>query len=152
MVLLVSWTPVYAQVPVTASGDQQSLLQSGDPTLAANKRLVFDFWREVLEGGHLELTDKYLAPDYIQHNPVVPTGRAGFVSFFSKIAKPHDIKPTIQAPLVSVVAEKDLVVLSFVRERADPTDATKKYTTTGFDMFRVEGGKIVEHWDTATKQ
>jgi predicted SnoaL-like aldol condensation-catalyzing enzyme len=141
-----------AQIPVTPATDQLSLLQSSDPALAANKRLVFDFWREVLEGGHLDLADKYLAEGYIQHNPMVPTGRAGFVSFFSKFAKPHDIAPTIQAPLITIVAEKDLVILSFVRERAEPKDPTQKYTTTGFDMFRLEGGKIVEHWDTAVKQ
>jgi len=29
---------------------------------------------------------------------------------------------------------------------------TKKYTTTWFDMFRIEGGKIAEHWDAAPKQ
>lgn len=34
--------------------------------------------REVFEGGHLELAEKYLAESYIQHYPRVPTGRAGF--------------------------------------------------------------------------
>lgn len=27
----------------------------------------------------------------------------------------------------------------------------KKYTTTWFDMFRIEEGKIAEHWDSALK-
>jgi len=40
----------------------------------------------------------------------------------------------------------------FVRELPDPKDASKKYTTTGFDMFRIEDGKIAEHWDAAPKQ
>jgi len=39
-----------------------------------------------------------------------------------------------------------------VRELPDPKDASKKYTTTGFDMFRIEDGKIAEHWDAAPKQ
>jgi predicted SnoaL-like aldol condensation-catalyzing enzyme len=43
-------------------------------------------------------------------------------------------------------------VLSFAREYADPKDATKKYSTTWFDMFRLENGKIAEHWDPAQKQ
>jgi predicted SnoaL-like aldol condensation-catalyzing enzyme len=51
-----------------------------------------------------------------------------------------------------MTAEGDLVVLSFVRELADPKDPAKKYTTTWFDMFRIEGGKIAEHWDGAQKQ
>ncbi len=141
-----------AQVAVTAHANQEQLLASSDAKLAANKRLVYDFWREVFEGGHLELADKYLAESYIQHNPNVPTGRAGFVSFFSQFAKAKPIEPRIKAPLVAIVAEGDLVSLSFVKEAADPKDAAKKYTTTWFDMFRVEGGKIAEHWDPATKQ
>jgi predicted SnoaL-like aldol condensation-catalyzing enzyme len=141
-----------AQEPVTAAPDHAALLASPDPVLAANKRLVYDFWREVFEGGHLELADKYLAESYIQHNPNVPTGRAGFVAFFAKFAKPEPIADAVKAPLVSIVAERDLVILSFAQEHADPADATKKYTTTWFDMFRVADGKIVEHWDAATKQ
>jgi predicted SnoaL-like aldol condensation-catalyzing enzyme len=142
----------HAQEAVVAAPDHAALLASPDPALAANKRLVYDFWREVFEGGHLELADKYLAESYIQHNPNVPTGRAGFVAFFAKFAKPEPIADAVKAPLVSIVAERDLVILSFAQEHADPADATKKYTTTWFDMFRVADGKIVEHWDAATKQ
>jgi len=141
-----------AQEAVVAAPDHAALLASADPTLAANKRLVYDFWREVFEGGHLELADKYLAEGYIQHNPNVPTGRAGFVEFFAKFAKPEPIADAVKAPLVSIVAERDLVILSFAQEHADPRDATKKYTTTWFDMFRVADGRIVEHWDAATRQ
>jgi predicted SnoaL-like aldol condensation-catalyzing enzyme len=43
-------------------------------------------------------------------------------------------------------------ILTFVHEAADPKDPTNKYTTSWFDMFRIEGGKIAEHWDPATKQ
>ena len=141
-----------AQLPVRANPDQARLLASRDPRLAANKRLVYDFWREVFEAGHMDLANKYLAESYIQHNPNVPTGRAAFVAFFSKFAKPKPIQPAIKAPLVSIVAEGDLVVLSFVADRKDPKDPTKKYTTTWFDMFRVEKGKIAEHWDPDTKE
>ena len=141
-----------AQVPVLPASDQEALLASADPRLAANKRLAFDFWREVLEAGHLELADRYLAEGYIQHNPNVPSGRAGFVTFFSRFAKPRAVQPRIAAPLVSVVAEGDRVVLSFVQETHDPKDAAKKATTTWFDMFRIEGGRIAEHWDCAPKE
>ena len=120
--------------------------------MAANKRLVYDFWREVFEGAHMELADKYMAESYIQHNPNVPTGRAAFVAFFSKAVQPKPIEARIKAPLVAIVAEGDYVVLSFARENADPKDASRKYTTTWFDMFRLENGKIAEHWDPAQKQ
>lgn len=93
-----------------------------------------------------------MAESYIQHNPTVPTGRAGFVELFSKFTKPKPIEAKMKAPVVSIVAEGDLVVLSFVKEYSDPADATKKYTTTWFDMFRVEGGKLAEHWDGMQKR
>jgi predicted SnoaL-like aldol condensation-catalyzing enzyme len=141
-----------AQVPVEASPNHEVFLASADPRLAANKRLVYNFYREVFEGGHMELAENYLAESYIQHNPTVPTGRAGFVEFFSKFAKPKAIEAKMKAPVVSIVAEGNLVVLSFVREYKEPADATKKYTTTWFDMFRIEGGKIAEHWDGAQKK
>jgi len=144
--------PAHAQVAVQASLDQDKLVASADPRLAANKRLVYDFWREVFEGGHMELAEKYMAESYIQHNPTVPTGRAAFVDFFSKFTKPKPIEPKVKAPLVSIVAEGDYVVLSFVREVVEPSDPAKKYTTTWFDMFRIENGKIVEHWDGAQKK
>ena len=141
-----------AQVAVQAAANQEQMLVSADPRTAANKRLVYDFWREVFEGAHMELADKYMAESYIQHNPNVPTGRAAFVEFFTRVKKPAPIEPRIKAPLVAIVAEGDLVVLSFAREGVDPKDATKKYSTTWFDMFRIENGKIAEHWDPAPKQ
>ena len=141
-----------SQVAVQANPNQEQMLASGDARLVANKRLVYDFWREVFEGAHMEYADKYMAESYIQHNPNVPTGRAAFEEFFTKVRKPAPIEARIKAPLVAIVAEGDYVVLSFARENADPKDATKKYSTTWFDMFRLENGKIAEHWDPAPKQ
>jgi predicted SnoaL-like aldol condensation-catalyzing enzyme len=149
MLAIALYAPLHsqAQVPVSANPDHAQLLANADPKLAANKKLVYDFWREVFEGGHLELADKYLAETYIQHNPNVPTGRAGFVEFFKQFTKPKDIQARVKAPLVSIVAEADRVVMVFVNELPNPKDANKKYTTTSFDMFRIENGKIAEHWD-----
>ncbi|HJV70258.1 nuclear transport factor 2 family protein [Ideonella sp.] len=141
----------HAQLPVVPTTDHSALLASPDPKLAQNKRLVYDFWREVFEAGHLELAEKYMAEGYAQHNPNVPTGRAAFVQFFGRFKKPGPIQAKVAAPLVSITAEGDLVVLGFVRELPDPQDASRKYTTTWFDMFRIEGGKIAEHWDAAEK-
>ena len=133
-----------SQVAVTANPKHEQLLASPDPKLAANKRLVYDFWREVFEGGHMELADKYMAEGYIQHNPNVPTGRAAFIEAFSARVKPREI--------AAILADGDLVVLAFAREGVDPKDPAKKFSTTWFDMFRIEGGKIAEHWDPAQKQ
>jgi predicted SnoaL-like aldol condensation-catalyzing enzyme len=141
-----------AQVPVTANADHEAMLRSADPQLAKNKRFVYDFWREVFEAAHMDLAPKYMAEGYIQHNPLVPTGRQAFIDFFTKVRKPSPIEPRVKAPLVSITAEGDLVTLSFVREYPEPSDADKKYTTTWFDMFRIVDGKIAEHWDPAVKR
>jgi predicted SnoaL-like aldol condensation-catalyzing enzyme len=141
-----------AQVPVTPAADHARLLASRDPKLAANKRLVYDFWRKVLEAGHLELAPQYLAERYVQHNPNVPTGRAGFVTFFGKFAKPKPIEAKMQSPLVAITAEGDRVVLAFASLHRDAADSTKTWTTTSFDMFRIAGGKIAEHWDADRKE
>jgi predicted SnoaL-like aldol condensation-catalyzing enzyme len=144
-------TLVLAQLPVVANSDQAAMLADPDPKLVANKRLVYDFWRDVFEGGHMELVDRYLAESYIQHNPNVPTGRAGFVALFSKFVKPGDVVDRIKAPLVAIVADGDLVILSFAKTQPDPVIPDRTYTTTWFDMFRIENGRIAEHWDPALK-
>lgn len=137
-----------AEAPVTSNEDHAQLLASADPQLAAHKRLVYDFWRTVLEGGHLDQARNFLTETYIQHNPNVPTGRAGFVAFFTKISRPVTIEPRIKAHLVAISAEKDLVVLSFAARGSDGPGG-KPFTTTWFDMFRIEKGRIAEHWDSS---
>jgi predicted SnoaL-like aldol condensation-catalyzing enzyme len=145
-------TFLFAQVSSAQSSTQKNMLSSKNPKFVKNKKVVYDFWREVLEAGHMELADKYMTETYIQHNPNVPTGRQGFIDFISKLREPQPIIDSIKAPLISIVAEGDLVVLVFNRELPDPKDPSKKYTTTSFDMFRIEGGKVAEHWDAALKQ
>ena len=144
--------PVFAALPVVSApaASQAAMLKSGNPQLAANKKLVYDFWRNILVGGHLDQTGKYMAKDYIQHNPNAETGRDGFLAFFRDVIglKPIEVKATID-DLVSLTAEGDLVTLSFVKTYDDPNKRGQKYTTTWFDMFRVADGLIVEHWDSA---
>jgi len=141
--------PASAQLPVTLHADQQALLRSSDPQLAANKKLVFDFWREVFQARNMALAPKYMAENYMQHNPTVPTGRQAFMDFFGRF-KLEPVKPTIDN-LVSIIAERDLVVLAFRRELPDPKNPNERYTTTWFDMLRIENGKIAEHWDYGTR-
>ncbi len=141
--------PVSAQLPVTLHADQQALLKSSDPQLAANKKLVFDFWREVFQARNMDLAPKYMAENYMQHNPTVATGRQPFMDFFGRLER-QPVKPTIDN-LVTITAERDLVVLAFRRELPDPKNPGQRYTTTWFDMLRIENGKIAEHWDYGTR-
>jgi predicted SnoaL-like aldol condensation-catalyzing enzyme len=142
--------PIFAALPVVPAADQAALLKSKDPKLAANKKLAYDFFRVVLRARHLDEADKYMKTDYIQHNPNADTGIVGFKAYFSKLGGPQPIADTVPG-LVAIQAEGDYVTLSFVRELPDPKNKDQKYTTTWFDMFRIDNGKIAEHWDVATK-
>ncbi len=148
-VLLTGCNLVSAQIPVEVCKDQQSLLESDDPQLQENKTLVFNFWREVFQARNMEKAAEYMAEDYIQHNPLVATGRKPFTDFFGQF-DPQPVKPEID-DLVTMIAEKDLVILAFRRELPDPDNEGQSYTTTWFDMLRIEDGKIAEHWDFGTK-
>jgi len=139
-------------VATSFAQSQKVMLYSNDPVLAKNKRIVYDFWRSVLEGGHLELAPQYMLETYIQHNPNVPTGRQGFLDFFSKFAKARPIVDTIKGPLIAIVAEGDRVVLGFKAVLPDPKAPGKTYVTTSFEMLRIENGKVAEHWDSALKE
>src|SRR5688500_16914082 len=55
LMLVFSVPPASAQAK-TMTADEQ-----------ANLKLVSDWWREVIQAGHTELAEKYMAPDYIQH-------------------------------------------------------------------------------------
>ena len=144
---------VPAGTPVTAIAPalQSQLLQSPDPQLAANKKLVFDFWREVIDAGQLDKAATYLTEDYIQHNPNIADGRAAFVAYFAKFSKPTPVQPQIGMPLVNIIAEGSYVTLVFVQTLPDKTNPGKTYTTTAFDLFRIADGKIAEHWDSMRK-
>jgi predicted SnoaL-like aldol condensation-catalyzing enzyme len=127
------------------------MLKSGDPKLAANKKLAYDFYRIVLGGRRLDQAGQYMKDDYMQHNPNAETGIKGFKDYFSKLPGGPQPIPDTLAGLVAIQAEDDYVTLSFVREYDDPVNKGQKYTSTWFDMFRIENGKIAEHWDPATK-
>jgi predicted SnoaL-like aldol condensation-catalyzing enzyme len=148
--LALSAAPIFAALPVEPAPDQAALLKSKDPKLAANKKLCYDFFRVVLRARHLDEAEKYMKDDYIQHNPNADTGIAGFKAFFTKLGGPQPVQETLPG-LVAIQAEGNFVTLSFVREAEDPVNKGQKYTTTWFDMFRIDHGKIAEHWDVALK-
>jgi predicted SnoaL-like aldol condensation-catalyzing enzyme len=105
---------------------------------AANKKLVVDFYRTVfIEKRVVEGFERFVAPQYIQHNPVLATGREAAVKFLA----PRVTRESI-TDIKRVIAEGELVVLH-VHSRTRLNDRGRAV----IDIFRVADGKIVEHWD-----
>ena len=137
-------------VDVVAHPDMRRLMRSRDPALAANKRLVFDMWRTVLNAGQVEAADRFLSPDYQEHSIVMPTGLDGFRQYHgARISRSDSIPALISDPIVTMVAEGDYVAVARAAEYLEPDDSGATYSTTYFDVFRISAGKIAEHWDSA---
>lgn len=73
---------------------------------------------------------------YIQHNPMIPDGKEAVLAFLHQISKLSD-KP---AEIIHVLLDGDIGV---VHARAQLQTGTMSLV----DMFRIEKGKLVEHWD-----
>jgi len=131
--------------PVIPHPDQLALLHNDDPGLAANKRLLFDMWRTVLNAGQLERADDFVALDYIQHSPFQRSGRQALKDVFSVIPRQAEVPAEMRPAPVTILAEDDLVVFVAVDEMPEP-DGTGTYTTTHFNLFRVASGQLAAHW------
>ena len=148
LVLALFLFSTYAADPVTANPDHEAMLKSRDPQLAANKRVVYDMWRTLVDARDVEAAKKYLDKNYIQHNPIADTGLDGVLAYFSSLGEPLKIPDRVQKPIVAIVAERDLVAVAWVDEQKDQKG--QAYTTTWFDMYRIKNGIITEHWDHGT--
>jgi predicted SnoaL-like aldol condensation-catalyzing enzyme len=120
------------------------------PQEAANKALVLKFWAEVFDHHDVARAKLYIAPGYVQHNPLAATGLAGFEGYFGKVWPTPLPEDKVKLTHFDVVmAEGDLVTLI---QRIPRQDATgKPYDSFWFDTLRIKDGKLVEHWDNALK-
>ncbi len=133
---------------------QETMLDAPTQRLRDNKRLAYDFCRIVVQAGRAEeRAADFLANDLIEHNPNLPSGLDEFVAAVSEFAEPSAIQdqivPFFGRTLISITAERDIVMLVFSLD-VPAEGATPAYSTAWFEMFRIEDGKIAEHWDPAT--
>jgi len=99
----------------------------------------------VIIGGQFQQVGNYVQPDVTQHDPLIADGLQGLGAGFA--APPLDTLRVVDVP--ESLAENQFV---FTRSRGTLTwDAQKQDSpnnpTVYCDLFRVDRGKIAEHWD-----
>lgn len=105
-----------------------------------NERIVVDFYNMIFRD--LRPADafaRYTSAEYTQHNPNVPDGQQGAIDYFVPLIKAN---PDTIVAIKRVVAAGDLVVLHVHLRRSESDRGIAV-----IDIFRLERGKIVEHWD-----
>jgi predicted SnoaL-like aldol condensation-catalyzing enzyme len=108
-------------------------------TQEANKKTVIAFYEAGLNQKDFAKAAQYFGPRYIQHNPNAADGPEGFKRFVEFLREKF---PQSHSEIKQVFADGDYVILHVhaVREPGTRGNAI-------VDIFRLENGKIVEHWD-----
>ncbi|MDR1727784.1 MAG: ester cyclase [Acidobacteriota bacterium] len=122
-------------------------------TAQENKRLIEDFAQKVFVDHELDGLEAFIREDYIQHNADCAQGLEGFLDFFITI---FSAVPDFRYEIRQIVAEGDLVWM-WSRTLGTHTGGPWLGVAPGgqeldfdvIDMFRIQDGKIAEHWDVA---
>ena len=110
-----------------------------------NTAVVLAFLDTVFNKHEVELAFKlYVGPVYRQHNPNVADGIDGAVKGLARLT--HEIFPEMRQQVKRTVSQGDLVSVHahYSRNAADREAGSGQAV---IDIFRLEHGKIVEHWD-----
>jgi predicted SnoaL-like aldol condensation-catalyzing enzyme len=100
-----------------------------------NRALVLDAMTSLFQRHDASAVGRLYADDYIQHNPNIPQGRDALQGLVETLSPSVYYEPGL------IIAEGDLVAIhGRIRGWADEPQIV-------VDIFRVEGGKLVEHWD-----
>ena len=144
LVVCVSVGSASAQYPVP---QQTSYAMNGAER--ANLQLVHDFWRDIVQGGNLDIATHYMPADFTSWNPNVPAGRDAFVEVLR--ARPDLLQNGGQTTPEVQFADGDYVFLMWASFVLDPIEPAHIFKYNTLDLFRIDNGKVVEHWDGARK-
>jgi len=115
-----------------------------------NKGVIAAFAEAVLVKKDLSAVDRYMRPDYIQHNPLVKQGAGGFREFF---ADWFTCVPDWRCTVKKIVSEGDEVWVygtyagTLKKDWLGITASGQQYSIDAVDIFRIQDGKLAEHWD-----
>jgi len=117
----------------------QGVMAADAAQMEANKKAVVDFYEKALNQKDFDAAAKYFGDRYVQHNPSAPDGPAGLKGLVELL---RDKFPQSHSDIKRVFADGDYVILH--------VHAVREPGTRGaaiVDIFKLENGKIVEHWD-----
>lgn len=110
-----------------------------DAAEQANHELVLEMYHKVLIAMDSGAVDRYIAPGYVQHSSLAEPSVAALKGFLDRIrTESPDARQTIHRSFVD--GDHVITHTHVVRWPGDAGLAV-------VDIFRVEGGMIVEHWD-----
>jgi len=121
-------------------------------SVTANKKLVETLCMTVFQNHDFSHLDEIMRDDYIQHNVDTPQGKAGFKKFHEHFFK---AMPDFTYTIKKIVAEGDTVMMysnvtaTHQGEWLGNPPTGNKLDFDTVDIFRIENGKIAEHWDVA---
>lgn len=104
-----------------------------------NKQNVIHFYDAAINQKNYDLAAHYLGSRYTQHNPTAADGPEGFKKFIEFL---RDKYPKSHSEITQVFADGDYVILH-VHSIREPGTRGRAI----IDIFKLEKGKIVEHWD-----
>lgn len=102
-------------------------------------QLVRDYMENIWNEGQTDRADEYLAERLIQHNPNLPDGRKPLVEFIEGFRKQL---PEARFEIRRIVGDDGLV---FAHSHFRPQPGHRGMVVV--DVFRIDDGRIVEHWD-----
>ncbi|TDN62785.1 nuclear transport factor 2 family protein [Paraburkholderia sp. BL10I2N1] len=100
---------------------------------------MLTFQEQFFNQHDLSAADRYVAENYVQHNPTVADGRKAFSETFAKV---FDRNPQAHSQIIRSAVDCDLVYVH-LHSTANPADRGRAIV----NIYRVKGGKITEHWD-----
>lgn len=108
-----------------------------------NKEVVRAFYQEFFNDHIIESAEKYVREDYKQHNPGVGQGRQALMDAFRQ---KFITEPTFHLEIKMLIEDEDMVAVYL--KNVDPEGNTRVRVV---DIYRLEGGKLAEHWDVLQK-
>ena len=118
----------------------------------ANKHLVETFIQELFTKGDLDAVDRYLAPDFVNHDSPFPGAPDGPEGMRQAAVRYRAALPDWHSDVNQMVSEDDIVVELFTAsgthrgELMGVPGTGRTIVLRGINVFRITDGKIVERW------